>query len=145
MKTFARILSGLGLVAFTAVFGLACMTPVDPEPEDIMSEDDELSGEENIAEAADAIDSCHAPTTCPNPASCAGWSTSYACGTFCGFSRACGGCGPIQTDPECIPDGTPGQRTKFERFRTCTLQNGTSCTEYSVTMGGVTECGCDFP
>jgi hypothetical protein len=143
MKRLGRMLGGLGFVAFTALFGVACMAPVDPEPEDIMSDgDDEAFGEENVSEVAEAIGSCHGLVACPNPASCAAWSSPYTCGTICGNSRECGGCGPLNEDPFCVPDGTKGLREVYERFRTCTLQNGSSCTEYTITTGLVIDCGC---
>jgi hypothetical protein len=91
---------------------------------------------EAIRNAAAAA--CHAPTTCPEPKSCAGWSAWYNCGDpFCGVVRWCG--------EDCEPDPRfcfgPGLRQPRERFRVCFSNTGTQCIEYqrsAIIVG----CGC---
>lgn len=144
MNMFGRILGGFSLVTFACLYGAACVAPVDTlAPEDIAPEsDDAVAGEEEVvSESADAIGTCHGYTTCPNPKSCGSWSTYYACGTTCVYNRDCGGCGPIHLDPDCVPDGTKGLRQFSEQFRTCTLQDGSTCTEYNL-ISSIVDCGC---
>lgn len=143
MNKLVRILGGLSFVGFAALYSVACVAPVGPESEEITSEESEaVSGEENVSVAEQAIGTCHGFVTCPDPKSCSGWSSYYNCGTMCVADRACGGCGPIPLDPDCIPDGTGVTRQFTESFRVCTLQNGTSCTEYRGSAYKA-ECGCE--
>lgn len=142
MSMFGRILGGLCVVTLSCLYGAACVAPVDSEPEDITPESaEEVAGEEDVASSADAIGTCHGYTTCPDPKSCGSWSTYSACGTSCVRNRECGGCGPLSQDPDCIPDGTKGLRQFSEAFRTCTLQNGSTCTEYTL-ISSIVDCGC---
>lgn len=142
MNMLGRILGGLGLVTFSCLYSAACVAPVDPEPEEITPEgSSDVVGEEEVAESADAIGTCHGYTTCPNPKSCGSWSTYTACGTTCVYNRECGGCGPIHLDPDCVPDGTKGLRQFSEQFRACVLQDGSTCMEYNL-ISSIVDCGC---
>jgi len=146
MNMLGRILGGLGLVALSAVYSAACVAPgpVDSEPEDIGPDSSEdVSPEEDVAEASSEVGSCHAVTTCPDPKSCGSWSSYYTCGEVCLAAISCNGC-PHPPDPEdpCEPNPQKGLRPVYEKFRSCILQNGSSCTEYSSYNGGIISCGC---
>ena len=115
----------------------------DCQSQDAQQSCDEPAGlsSERLVDAeaiqAEAAAACHATTPCPEPKSCASWSTYYNCGTpTCGPVR---GCGEDCPDPRfCFG---PGVRQPRERFRVCFTQQG-ACTEYQrITV--VVGCGCD--
>lgn len=73
---------------------------------------------------------CHGWVTCPSPKVCGNWSTYGDCDSpCCGYDSYCEGKGL---------DATLQPR---ERFRICTLGNGSSCTEWQ-TYGFRLYCGC---
>ncbi len=75
-------------------------------------------------------DACHGDVSCPNPSSCANWSTLYSCGEpYCDY------------DPVCAKEGDLATFQPRERFRACTLQDGSTCLEYMVAPRGKS-CGC---
>ena len=95
-----------------------------------------LSGDpQAMIDAMIAEGTCHASSTCPQPASCANWSPT----TTCDFT-----CGPIEcvckpTNPDCAPGDLRG-RTTQNRFRVCHYPDGSSCTEWQQTL--ILSCGC---
>lgn len=80
------------------------------------------------AEAA----ACHGFVSCPSPVSCGSWSSLFNCDSpFC------------DTHPSCdskTPDGIAIVQLK-ERFRACTLANGSQCLEWELYSFKV-RCGC---
>lgn len=74
---------------------------------------------------------CHGAYTCPSPKSCGSWSASYDCD-----DPFCGG------DSFCDAKGAPAWLQPTEKFRACTLGNGSSCYEYTVPTTRRLHCGC---
>jgi hypothetical protein len=82
-----------------------------------------------VQEAAAAA--CHSGGPCPNPTSCGGWSTLVACDSpFCDSHPSCdfksGGVATVQLK---------------ERFRACTLADGSQCLEWQL-YSYLVHCGC---
>jgi len=80
-----------------------------------------------IVTPAAAAAACHwGSTACPSPSSCAGWSTNYDCdAAFC------------EGDDSCVTIPNPNGNATFqyrEKFRNCTLQDGSSCREYQISL-----------
>lgn len=71
---------------------------------------------------------CMAATTCPDPKSCGTWSTAFECNETCLSSLCAGGA-----------EGRLG-RAWSNKFRDCTLLNGTACREWALTS--TLFCGC---
>jgi hypothetical protein len=78
-----------------------------------------------------AAAACHGYTSCPDPKSCGGWSTLVDCDSqFC------------DSHPDCDfkTGGTAIVQLK-ERFRACTLADGSQCLEWQLYSYKV-RCGC---
>jgi hypothetical protein len=102
------------------------------------------------SEPAVAAQTAEQVVVCPDPKSCAGWSSWYNLGApVC--QSAVPGCGVEICRPcHCTLDGCdecctvrpgPASQQKQESFRDCTLQNRQRCREYreqTITLG----CGC---
>jgi hypothetical protein len=70
--------------------------------------------------SAGKFDACHAGNTCPDPKSCGSWSTYANCeAPFC------------MADETCVTTGIATYQLK-ERFRTCTLADSSTCTEWEL-------------
>jgi hypothetical protein len=120
----------------------ACHSSCEAKDADLMCDDAIGVASESLVDAkslqAEAAAACHPVTTCPDPKSCASWSTWYDCGDpICRPVRGCGE--DCDIDPRfCFG---PGQRQPRERFRVCFLSGGTQCIEYQRT-NVVIGCGC---
>ncbi|HEX6901699.1 MAG TPA: hypothetical protein VF789_18370 [Thermoanaerobaculia bacterium] len=78
-------------------------------------------------------DECHSSIPCPEPKACSNWSAAFNCGTlYCDYHPICAKTGDLATlQPR-------------EKFRSCTLQDGSTCLEYAAAPALRTACGCDF-
>src|SRR5262245_40317474 len=87
-----------------------------------------LSGDPDAIINTSTPSGCMAAKTCPNPKSCGSWSTSFECSEMC-LSGVCQG-------------GAEGQlgRAFLNKFRDCTLLDGTACREWQLTS--ISFCGC---
>lgn len=74
---------------------------------------------------------CNAAYTCPSPKSCGSWSAPYDCD-----DPFCGG------DSFCDAKGAPAWLQPTQKFRYCTLGNGSGCYEYSGLVSRRLHCGC---
>ncbi|HEX6904405.1 MAG TPA: hypothetical protein VF789_32150 [Thermoanaerobaculia bacterium] len=73
-------------------------------------------------------DECHSAIPCPEPKACSNWSAAYYCGTpYCDYSPICDDIATFQLR---------------EKFRACTLQDGSTCLEYAKVSTARTSCGC---
>jgi hypothetical protein len=90
-----------------------------------------------MRDAIMTLSGCHSASICPPEfASCASWSTSSPCATFCGPVECF--CKPgSQCDGE---DLGPRGGTTFNSFRVCFNSAQVPCTEWRST--NVTSCGC---
>ncbi|HEV7508628.1 MAG TPA: hypothetical protein VGS07_27360 [Thermoanaerobaculia bacterium] len=78
-----------------------------------------------------AAAACHGFITCPDPKSCASWTAFTACeDPFCDSHPSC----------DIKSNGIATVQLK-ERFRACTLSNGSQCIEWQ-TSSFVVHCGC---
>jgi hypothetical protein len=97
------------------------LTPIDQPGLPLLLNDNRGGGPDSA---------CHGWTTCPSPKLCGAWSTYGDCDSpCCGYDSYCEGKGL---------DATVQPR---ERFRICTLGNGSSCTEWQ-TWSFRLYCGC---
>jgi hypothetical protein len=87
-----------------------------------------LSGDPDAIINTSTPSGCMAATTCPNPKSCGSWSTAFECAETCSKTPCQGG-----------TEGLLG-RAFLNKFRDCTLLDGTACREWALTFTGL--CGC---